>query len=309
MRDKFKKPRRRAPARRRRATTKRPNRRGQTSITHVKGSVMPDKMIVKFPYFDYQKVNAAGSSATPNYFQKTYSLNGLYDPEPGAINTFPLGYLEWSQLYQRYRVFAVSYELTLWNGSDDTSVVGALYINDAGGTGGMNSNVTSWLTQPRSRPISLGNKSGGKSQQVFRGKVYCPGYLGLTAEQAKELFKADPQAFFTKMLENVKNSQNSTMALDALNIKETREVNTIQKLSENMDVYNSSMADAAEAYKNGTFLSEAYGKSQDNVATKITLLQNQFKTLQDSIGEALGPGVGVALDSAALAQQSNHTET
>lgn len=183
MRDKFKKPRRRAPARRRRATTKRPNRRGQTSITTVRGSVMPDKMIVKLPYIDYQKINAAGGQATPNYFQKTYSLNALYDPEPGALNTYPLGYDEWSQLYQRYRVFAASYELTLWNGSDDTSVIGALYINDAGGTGGMNANVTSWLAQPRARPISLGNKSGGKSQQVFRGKVYCPGYLGMTSEQ------------------------------------------------------------------------------------------------------------------------------
>lgn len=144
---------------------------------------MSDKMIVHLPYVDYQKVNAAGGAATPNYFQKTYSLNALYDPEPGAINTFPLGYTEWSTLYQRYRVYAVSYELTLWNGSDDTSVIGALYINDAGGTGGMNANVTSWLSQPRARPISLGNKSGGKSQQVFRGKIYCPGYLGLTAEQ------------------------------------------------------------------------------------------------------------------------------
>jgi len=138
--------------------------------------------------------------------------------------------------------------------------------------------------------INRAVEGGGQPLQAYAK------HLGLTAEQAKELFKADPQAFFTKMLENVKNSQNSTMALDALNIKETREVNTIQKLSENMDVYNSSMADAAEAYKNGTFLSEAYGKSQDNVATKITLLQNQFKTLQDSIGEALGPGVGVALE-------------
>lgn len=143
---------------------------------------MSDKMIVHMPYVDYQKVNSAGGPAG-NYFQKTYSLNSLYDPEPGAINTFPLGLQQWSALYQRYRVFSASYELTLWNGSDDTSVIGALYISDAGGTGGLNGNVTSWLAQPRARPISLGNKTGGKSQQTFRGKVYCPGFLGLTSEQ------------------------------------------------------------------------------------------------------------------------------
>lgn len=121
-------------------------------------------------------------------------------------------------------------------------------------------------------------------------------HLGLTSEQAKTLWEANPQGFFTQMLENVKNSKNSTLALDALNIKETREVQTITKLSENMEVYNSSMRDAAEAYKSGSFLAEAYGKTQDNVATKITLLQNQFKLLQDSIGEALTPLTGFSLD-------------
>jgi TP901 family phage tail tape measure protein len=133
-------------------------------------------------------------------------------------------------------------------------------------------------------------QGGGQPMQAYAK------HLGMTAEKAKELWEADPQAFFTKMLENVKNSKNSTMALDALNIKETREVNTIQKLSENLDVYNSSMADAAEAYKNGTFLAEAYGKSQDNVATKITLLSNQFKLFQDALGEALGPFTEKALE-------------
>lgn len=148
---------------------------------------MSDKMIVHLPYVDYQKVNMAGGPGN-NYLQKTYSLNSLFDPEPGALNTYPLGWQQWSALYQRYRVFAASYELTLWNGSDDTSVIGALYISDAGGTGGLNGNVTSWLAQPRARPINLGNKSGGKSQQVFRGKIYCPGYTGLTSEQ----YRTDP---------------------------------------------------------------------------------------------------------------------
>jgi len=149
---------------------------------------MSDRTIVHLPYVDYQQVYSAGAANTPNYFQKTYNLNSLYDPEPGALNTYPLGYATWSQLYQKYRVFAASYELTLWNGSDDTSVMGSLFISNEGGTGGMNGNVTSWLAQPRARTISLGNKSGGKSTQVFRGKVYMPGYSGLTAEK----YRTDP---------------------------------------------------------------------------------------------------------------------
>lgn len=138
--------------------------------------------------------------------------------------------------------------------------------------------------------INRAVEGGGKPLQAYAK------HLGSTTEEAQKMWRADPQAFFKKMLENVKNAENSTIALDALNIKETREVNTIQRLSENMDVYNNSMADAAEAYKNGTFLADAYAKTQDNIATKITLLQNQFKLLQDSIGKALEPITGTALE-------------
>lgn len=171
--------RRRAPRRKIRG-----RRQYHTRITRIRGLMVPDKMLVKFPYIDYQKVNAAGGP-NGNYFQKTYSLNSLFDPEPGAINSFPLGTAEYAQLYQKYRVYAASYEIALWNGSDDTSVTGSLYISNAGGTGGSNNLVTSWLTQPRARTFHIGNKSGGRSQIVLRGKVSLPGYAGLTAQQYK----------------------------------------------------------------------------------------------------------------------------
>lgn len=179
MKDKFKKP--RSTGRRRKAKGKGKGK-SKINITRVKGNIIPDKMIVHIPYLDYQKVNSAGGPAN-NYFQKTYSLNSIYDPEPGALNTYPLGYQEYATLYRKYRVFAASYEITLWNGSDDTSVIGAMYIADAGGTGGMNSDISSWLLQPRARQISLGNKSGGRSQVTYKGKVYLPGFAGMTSEQ------------------------------------------------------------------------------------------------------------------------------
>ena len=139
--------------------------------------------------------------------------------------------------------------------------------------------------------INRAVQGGGQPLQAYAK------HLGMTTDETKKLWKSDPQAFFKKMVENVKRSKNSTVALDALNIKETREVNTIQKLSENMAVYNKSMSDAAQAYKDGTFLAEAYGKTQDNIATKMTLLGNQFKLLQDNIGQALAPIVGPMLDA------------
>jgi len=181
------KPRRRAAARKPKRTYRRraPNRRGQTSVTKIRGSVMPDKMIVKMPYVDYQKVNAAGGSNTPNYFQKTYALNSLYDPEPGVVgNSEPLGTLEWQQLYNKYRVFGASYEITLTNLSSDTSVAGCLYFASDGSSTGLAVNPTSWLAQPHSRRFTIGNREGS-SKIVMKGYVSLPKYLDMTSAQYK----------------------------------------------------------------------------------------------------------------------------
>lgn len=177
------KPRRRMPMRRRRPI-RRTGRKGPT-ISRVRNAVVPDKMLVKVPYVDYQVINGVpGPGGLSNYGEKTYALNSIYDPEPGALNTYPLGWKQWSALYQRYRVYAVSYRITLTNLSDDTSVLGSLFVTNTDDTiVPTNLNVTSFLTQPRSRRFEIGNKSGGKSQTVLTGKLYLPKYNGQTSEQ------------------------------------------------------------------------------------------------------------------------------
>jgi len=228
---------------------------------------MSDKTIVHLPYVDYQKVNAAGGSATPNYFQKTYSLNSVYDPEPNAINTYPLGLQQWAALYQRYRVFAASYELTLWNSSDDTSVLGALYISDAGGTGALNSNVTSWLAQPRARMISLGNKSGGKSQQVFRGKIYCPGYVGMTSEQYRT--SEDTAGLLTSLNSGASPVKNLKMFINLTNTNNgitTANVYATMKITYHAEVYDRTELIAA---LNATDGDEADGGEEPGLIPEI----------------------------------------
>lgn len=140
--------------------------------------------------------------------------------------------------------------------------------------------------------INRAVEGGGKPLDAYAK------HLGMSATQAKELWKSDPQGFFKAMLDGLKGSKNMTGALDALNIKETREVSTLQKLAGNMDVYNQAMMDAQESYANGSFLSDAYGKTQDNLATKMELVNNQVKMLQDSFGQALAPLFIVLADAA-----------
>jgi TP901 family phage tail tape measure protein len=137
--------------------------------------------------------------------------------------------------------------------------------------------------------INRAVEGGGKPLQAFAN------HLGMSAEETKALWEADPQGFFKSMLDGLKGSSNMTAALDKLNISETREVSTLQKLAGNMEVYNQAMADAEESYANGSFLNDAYGKTQDNLATKMELLNNQIKMLQDSFGQALAPALTVVV--------------
>ena len=132
--------------------------------------------------------------------------------------------------------------------------------------------------------IERGMQKGGKELDAYSK------HLGLSAKETKNLWETDPQAFFKRMLQNLSTAGSMTTALDNLNIKETREVNTLQRLANNMDVYNQSMGDAQESYANGTFLADAYAKTQDNVAAKLEILNNQMKILQDNVGNAFAEG-------------------
>jgi TP901 family phage tail tape measure protein len=138
--------------------------------------------------------------------------------------------------------------------------------------------------------IERGMQNGGKELTAYSK------HLGLSAKETKNLWETDPQAFFQRMLENLNKAESMTTALDKLNIVETREINTLQRLANNMDTYNQSMSDAQESYENGTFLGEAYAKTQDNVAAKLEILNNQMKILQDNFGEAFAPGLKLLLD-------------
>jgi TP901 family phage tail tape measure protein len=140
--------------------------------------------------------------------------------------------------------------------------------------------------------INRAVEGGGKPLDAYAK------HLGMSAVEAKNLWKSDPQGFFKAMLDGLSKSKNMTAALDGLNIKETREVSTLQKLAGNMDVYNQSISDAQESYANGSFLADSYAKTQDNLATKMELVNNQVKMLQDSFGQALAPLFMVLADAA-----------
>jgi len=110
--------------------------------------------------------------------------------------------------------------------------------------------------------------------------------MGLTETAAKELFESDPEAFFSEFLSGLGSVDNLTVKLDEFGFVNRRTVDVIQRLVENMDVYEKSIRETSEAYAEGTELANVYEKTQDNLNSKLQRLANAFDAFQAA---AAGP--------------------
>ena len=119
---------------------------------------------------------------------------------------------------------------------------------------------------------------------------------GVSAEEAQYLWKESPEEFFTSLLGGLSTVEELTLALDELGITNTREINVIQRLAGNMDVYSKSLEEASQAYEEGTALQDIYGKTADNLETKVIQLQNAFTALQAAAGETTAEVLKPAVD-------------
>jgi TP901 family phage tail tape measure protein len=123
---------------------------------------------------------------------------------------------------------------------------------------------------------------------------------GMSSEEFKATW-SDPDGgaskAFQSMLAGLKATGNMTKAFDALNITETREVNTLTRLAENLDVVQNSMSDASTAFEDATFLGDSFEKTVDNLDSKIILFQNNFKSAMQSISLSAASGLGAIVDA------------
>ncbi len=134
------------------------------------------------------------------------------------------------------------------------------------------------------REIDSSVSEGGARLADF-GKL-----MGYTSAEASALWKQDPSKFFQSFLEGAKASGDLNGAITALGITNSRELNVIQRLANNTDVLASTMRDAREQYLLGTYASDAYGKVQDDLSSKLKILQNNIDQVIASFGEsAMGP--------------------
>jgi hypothetical protein len=135
------------------------------------------------------------------------------------------------------------------------------------------------------------NAAGATAKMDDLAKV-----VGLTTDEAIRLYQTDPSKFFTSFLagSEAAGTLNETMA--ALGIVNVRELDVIQRLAGNQDVLSKALSDSREQYLLGSYASEAYAQVQDDLASKVIIMQNAIAALAASFGDSLAGGVGVVVD-------------
>ena len=113
--------------------------------------------------------------------------------------------------------------------------------------------------------------------------------MGTTASEATALAQTDMQSFFSKFVTGLSSIDPSKLVgtLDALNLSDIRVYNVAARLARNTDLLNKTMADSSSAYKDATFLNQAYAYRVEDLASKIQILQNNISNLGATVGDAL----------------------
>lgn len=141
--------------------------------------------------------------------------------------------------------------------------------------------------------INRAAAEGGPAIQNFAN------VLGVSTEEATRLAKTDVESFFTQFISGLSRLDNTnlTTTLDALGLSELRVTNTLTRLSRNTDLLAQTQGDASQAFEEGTFLAAAYALRVEDLAAKLTILQNSVTELIATFGESILPVVGPIIDS------------
>lgn len=120
---------------------------------------------------------------------------------------------------------------------------------------------------------------------------------GVSADAARELFQADPEAFFRKFVRGLGDVESLTQTLRQLGIVNVRDIDVLTRLVNSFDVYTKSIDEASEAYEKGTELAKLYGQTADDLEQRIKVLQNAFTALLNELGEGAAEALKPAVDA------------
>lgn len=132
--------------------------------------------------------------------------------------------------------------------------------------------------------INAAISAGGASLKAYAD------IAGMSADQFASTWQQSGSIAFDALLKGLQAASDSGQNLDSvlrgLGIRNVRDIQTLQKLGDNYDVYTQSIKDANIAFEEGIFLSQAYGVVQETVAAKLGVVQNQLNNLLAGLGES-----------------------
>jgi len=146
---------------------------------------------------------------------------------------------------------------------------------------------------PEAARGSIMRTFAGINEAVSKGGAVLENYASISGMSAAEFSKSWTEngqvAFdgFIKGLQAMSDSgQNLDSVLRGIGLKNVRDIQTIQKLGDNYNVYADSIRNASQAYYEGTFISTAYAKIQETVAAKLELVKNNWDNFLAGLGES-----------------------
>ena len=117
--------------------------------------------------------------------------------------------------------------------------------------------------------------------------------LGMTTQEAENLWRTDPSTFFNNLLTSLNNVTDSVerwTVIKNLGFKNTRDIQLLQRLSLNIDLVNESFRNSADAARNTEFLDKSLETLNATLTETIQRWKNSLANLGASLG---GPFLGV----------------
>lgn len=170
---------RRAPKRRAgRRRAARPNGFLTTTKMTMTAPVRPDRLLVKMPYSSQNSmVLTAGRGNS-----YVWNMNSIYDPDRSGVGHQPLGHDQWAAFYDKYRVYRLSYDITLTNMNADSPIQCGLGLAPAAFGSFTDQGV---FEQSHIKRFTLSTVNAGGNTRRLRGSVSLPQIIGQTSTQYK----------------------------------------------------------------------------------------------------------------------------
>ena len=111
--------------------------------------------------------------------------------------------------------------------------------------------------------------------------------LGMTTEEAENLWRTDPSTFFNNLLTSLNNVTDGVerwTVIKNLGFKNTRDIQLLQRLSLNIDLVNQSFQNSAEASRNTQFLDNSLATLNATLTETIARWKNSLANLGASLG-------------------------